>query len=132
LNIPVDEHGRGKLNFDTLAPLAPLFEYLDWFSAGHSFFKTFWIESDFLDQEFPQRAIQHSCDLIFMDGTKEDGFHFIPLSHHLRLLVHIERGRQLPLNYLEPHHSGLKLVPELFFQQWKDFPIEPVTMRAVE
>jgi hypothetical protein len=67
-----------------------------------------------------------------MDGTKEDGFHFIPLSHHLRLLVHIERGRQLPLNYLEPHHSGLKLVPELFFQQWKDFPIEPVTMRAVE
>ena len=67
-----------------------------------------------------------------MDGAKEDGFHFIPLSHQPRLLIHIERGRQLPMNYREPHHRGLKLVPELFFQQCQAFPIEPVTMRAVE
>jgi hypothetical protein len=67
-----------------------------------------------------------------MDGAKEDGFHFIPFAHHLRLLIHIERGRQLPMNHREPHHSCLKLVPKLFFQQWQDFPIEPVTMRAVE
>ena len=53
LNIPVDEHGRGRLNFDALAPLAPLFEYLGRLPAGHSFFKRFRIESDFLDQDFP-------------------------------------------------------------------------------
>ena len=52
LNIPVNEHGRGRLNFDALASLAPLFESLGWLPAGHAFFKRFRIESDFPDQTF--------------------------------------------------------------------------------
>src|SRR6185295_4057725 len=128
--IQQDRWSRRYLN--PLSPPAPVFNGPSRFPAGHSFLERFRIETNFLNQNFPNRAIQHAINFVFVDRAKQYRPHFVPFTHRSRLLIHIEGGRKLSTNNREPHHCDLQLIPELFHKQRQPSFFEVVTMWAIE